>query len=395
MTISKLGLYNSALRRAGSERLSDLTENREARHKLDEIWDAGAVKHCARLALPGFARKTVAFTSSTTVSTHGFQYEHDLPSDFAGLVGLFLDEDLDTESQRRLVEGGKLYTENASVWLRYAAVYDSDFTNWTTDFESVVAAWLAYQYRQRTDPETASLYRDVFDNEVQQSRALSEQDESSYRPQKSSTTLSNDWLTLYNAALSHLGRPRVTSLQDERQEVIALHTARESRLVESLFSDYTWQFGGKTVKLTYNSHLEPAWGYNRGFTKPTDILRFDGIFFDEYQRSPIRDYREQDGVIYTRSDDIWIKYVSTSLLTQPSSWPVLFWQYVAAAMAEYAKGQVPGLDDQTSVRVHDVYMNAKRDAENWDFLQSPPQVINQGSWVRSKLQNYRHGDRGR
>jgi hypothetical protein len=41
MSASKLKLYNDALGILGERRLASLTENREPRRVLDEVWDAG------------------------------------------------------------------------------------------------------------------------------------------------------------------------------------------------------------------------------------------------------------------------------------------------------------------------------------------------------------------
>ena len=395
MAVTKLALYNDGLNRAGAERLADVTEAVEARYKLDEIWDIGAPEHCFRLAKPSFARKTAKSTTATTTSTHGLEYEHTLPADFLGVVEIYADENMDTRVQRYFIEGNKLYSEFATVWLRYVADYSSDFTNWSTDFAAVVSAWLALQYAYRVVPERAGDLSQKFDEELATSQALTDRDEPGGRPQKSSTTLSLDWLRLYNEALSILKRPRLVSVNDEREDRIALDTAREGFLVNKLLSDYAWQWARTTVKLTYNSALQPVWGYQYGFTKPTDILKFDGIFYDEYLQQPVKHYRDESGVIYTVAPEIYITYIQDTLETQPTSWPSHFWRYAASELAVGAMGHIPDVSQATMNEARAVARMRQDDAENWDFSQAPPTLIKQGSWTRARMfgsSRFRIGD---
>ena len=391
MPVTKLALYNDGLRRVGAERLASETEDVEVRYKLDEIWDLGAPEFCFRLAKPAFARKTVKLTTTIQTSNHGLQYVHTLPSDFLGVVtrrdgtgGVFADADLDQHVLRRTVEDSSLYCEFGTIWLRYVRDLSATFTHWSADFVNVVGAYLAWQLSVRISSDKSEALHEAFKAEVATSLDLSEMDEPSSRPQKSSTTLTNDWLPIYNEALSILYRARITTLTDERQDVIALHTAREGLLVRSLIEDHPWHFARKCLKIDPNTHLEPSFGYRNGFNKPTDILRFHGIFLDEFCQIPLKFYREENKVYYTDADPIYLDYIPDSLERDPSSWPAYFWRYVAAALAKSAKGQIPDLRPDAAENAMEEFKRRKSDAENNDFMRSPPQAIASGSWVRAR-----------
>jgi len=382
--ISKLSLYNDGLRRVGAERLASETEDVEVRYKLDEIWDIGAAAYCFRLAKPAFARKTSRLATTTTTVEHGLEQVHTLPGDFLGIVGLFADADLDQPVLRRTIEDGNLHCEYDTIWLRYVRDLSGAFTNWTADFANVVGAYLAWQLSVRISPDKAEALQSAFESEVEISLQLSDMDEPRARPQKSSTTLTNDWLPLYNEALSILYRARITTLTDERQDVIALHTAREGLLVRGIIEDHPWHFARKCVKIDPNTHLEPSFGYRNGFNKPTDILRFHGIFLDEFCQIPLKLYREENKVYYTDADPIYLDYIPSALETEPSSWPAYFWRYVAGALANNAKGQIPDLRPDADANALEQYKRRKSDAENNDFMRSPPQAIASGNWVRAR-----------
>lgn len=392
MAIDKLSLYNAALMRAGAERLSAVNEAVEVRYKLDEIWDLNGPEYCFRLAKPAFARKTAKLTTASTTTDHGIEYIHALPADYIASVGLFSDADLDTRIQRFLFEDNDtLYAEFATVWLRYVSdAYITTLTNWTADFVNVVAAYLAWRLAQRISPDKAEDLKADFESEVESSLSQSNDEEPANRPQKSSTTLSNDWLPLYNNALEILKRPRLTTLTDERQDRVALDTAREGLLVRSLIETYPWSFARKVVQISVNTALEPSFGYSRGFNKPTDIYRLHGLFVDGNCRAPLKNYREEESVWYCEAEYIYLDYIPDTLETQPSSWPAYFWRLVAAQVANDAAGQIPAVPTDVIDRAETTLKARRDEAENTDFSQSPPQRVHTGSWVRARRGGYRH-----
>ena len=119
-----------------------------------------------------------------------------------------------------------------------------------------------------------------------------------------------------------------------------------------------------------------------------------GVFTDERLTTPLKVYREQEDVFYTDAEEIYLEYVRSDLVTQPTSWPAYFWRYVAACLAESAKGQVPGLTERADQSAMDQYQRRKMDAENADFSQAPPQIIRAGNWVRARMGDGNH-DGGR
>jgi hypothetical protein len=393
MAVSKLTVYNEALRRLGEVRLASLTEDREARYELDDLWDLGAVDQCLRVASPLFARKTVKLTTTTTTANHALENEHTQPSGFVALVGLFSDADLDEETKRYLIEQDKIYSELDTLWIRYVHDYSADFTYWTQDFVNVVGAYLARGIGSRINPGDAAVYDEAFKEAVSVSMALTAAEEPRSRPEKSISDVNVDWLPIYNDVLQILGRPKMTTFKDERFERILIDTARETGLVTDLLSSYSWIFMRKLVKLEYNSHLEPVWGFSRVHETPTDCEVIDGIFRDEYTRTPLKDYRyEESRYLYCDVDELWLNYIPNTLYEQPASWPVFFKRHVAGAIAEQIK-----LDDRfdfTIDKLNRVQMQAterRTEAENRDFKQSPPVVIRTGNWARSRM-GYNRGD---
>ena len=82
---SKLSIYNGALTIIGERKLASLTENREPRYKLDEIWDNDMIDRCLQMGQWKFAKRTVELTASPSVTpSFGFQYAFEQPADHVG-----------------------------------------------------------------------------------------------------------------------------------------------------------------------------------------------------------------------------------------------------------------------------------------------------------------------
>jgi len=384
MTVTKLALYNDALRLVGAERLASATEAREVRYKLDEIWDLGAAKHCFRIAKPVFARKTVKLSTPTTITTHGLTNEHTLPTDYAAMVEVFADEDLDQAVKRRLIEDDNLYTEIAVVWVRYVRDLSSIFTNWTPDFSKVVSTYIAQQLATRIKPDRVEDLTAGLESAIELSLSISAQEEDFRRPQKTLTTLTNEWLPIYNDALQLLGLRRMTTISDERSDRTELDAALDSRLVRSMFEDYPWNWARITVKSEENTRLETDFGYECVHEKPEDLIRLDGVFRDEYCRTPLKNYADEGRVLLCNDDTIYLKYVPDTYVGQPASWPASFARLVAALMAEQAEPNIEMIRPDVRRNLPEKVVRRRHDATSNDFMQSPPQRINTGSWVRAR-----------
>jgi hypothetical protein len=59
LATTKLSLYNGALRELGSRKLSSLSENRESRRVLDDIWDGGFRDEILESGLWTFAVRSI------------------------------------------------------------------------------------------------------------------------------------------------------------------------------------------------------------------------------------------------------------------------------------------------------------------------------------------------
>lgn len=81
MANDQLSLYNNALTVLGERKIASLTENREPRRVLDDVW-SGAVKYCLEQGQWKFAIRTSKLTYSTDVNpVFGYRRAFERPSE--------------------------------------------------------------------------------------------------------------------------------------------------------------------------------------------------------------------------------------------------------------------------------------------------------------------------
>ena len=160
MAISQLALYNEALRLIGERRLASISENREPRRVLDDVWNDGAVDYCLEQGQWNFAMRAVEITKSATVPAFGYTNAFDKPNDFIRTAGAAEDEYFNIPLTRMLEEVGFWFADLDPIYIRYisnANSYGNDLTRWPKTFSKYVAAFLAsevvFTLTQSTDKQ--------------------------------------------------------------------------------------------------------------------------------------------------------------------------------------------------------------------------------------------------
>ncbi|WP_372809326.1 hypothetical protein [Litorivivens sp.] len=389
MAIDQLSIYNNALRITGERKLASLTEDRPPRHYLDDAWDFGAVDFCLELIKPRFATKIVSSTSTT--ETQGFSATHSLPSDYVAMVALYSDSDLSEPVTRFLEQGGELLADHSTVYLRYVSRDPAtSFTNWTPSFARAVAAFLAKEVGPRIRPDATDTFEAAFQQHVDVSRGIDSAEEPRPRSKPDDSTLSLDWLNIYNDALFCLDLPQLTSVNDDSEARTKLSVALSQNLVEAYLFDKAWQWAVTSSKITYDPSVEPEWGYQYAFDKPDNILKIDGVFVDEYFQVPLIPYEDEGDLFFANVQEIYLKYIPLDTVSTPASWPAYFRKLVAASMAVHAGGSLGGNVQKAVMILED----RESKAFSIDAQQSPPRIIANGNWTQSRWAN-RSGNRGR
>ncbi|MDC0600114.1 hypothetical protein OAO65_02270 [Flavobacteriales bacterium] len=392
MATTQLSLYNEALLLVGERELTTLTDDVEARHRLDTAYENG-VDYCLELVNPVFARKTNLLNVYSTSSVHAFDNVFTLPSDYINMVRAYSDEKLDQPVNRYIIEGDELACNYNTIYLRYIS-NSYALTVWDKSFERVVVAYLASEIAPRIAPDEMERIEATLATRLKQAIDLSQQKEPGLRASDEGATLTTAWRHIYNRALQILGQEEINSNTDDSIRKVKLDVALAADLVESLLEDTGWHWAITSAKIQVNPSLEPDWGFQDVFDKPDDMQRLDGIFVDEYMQVPLKQYKDEGPYIFSNVNEMYVQFVSRAFLTDPNNWPIHFKRLVAAAMArDVSRLPVFGRNAQDIYDITNVFKDAEAESKNTDAMQSPPRIISEGSWTSSRFQGNRYHGR--
>lgn len=161
MTTTKLTLYNNALLALGERPLSSLSESREPRRVLDQVWDSGFLRYILEKGYWNFAIRTVEGTASTSI-TPGFGYTcaYDKPTDWVRTVAVASDEFFTSPLVRYEDERGYWFCDIDPLYIRYVsshADYGASFSLWPETFTRYAEMQLAEQASRRLTQSKSDL----------------------------------------------------------------------------------------------------------------------------------------------------------------------------------------------------------------------------------------------
>ena len=382
MAIDKLGIYNNALQLVGERKLASISENREPRRLLDSAYDFGAVNYCIEIVKPSFSRKTIKLTVSTTSASHDLDNVFELPADWISTVDVYSDSRLDQPIARYINEDRTISCEYKTIYVRYASAdNNAAFAKWSPSFSHVLSTYLAREISTRLTPEEYDKLDAKFSSRVESALNIESTKEPQRRSKASTTTLTPKWINIYNDALLIMGLEKISDANDDSFRRSVLDTAIDADLVEAALEVTGWHWALTSVKSEYDSDIEPEWGWARGHKKPDDMHRLEGVYSDEYFQRPLKLYLDEGEIFYTDEDEIYLQYVSSSFYNDPDGWSPSFRRFIGARLA---KDAYMTLNPKAMNKVESEFDHRKRAAENIDVMQSPPRLIAEGNWVRSR-----------
>lgn len=152
-TPTRLSIYNGALRRLGERKLSSLTENREPRRLLDDVWDAGGVEACLEAGQWSWASRTQELLySSSVVPAFGYLRAFVKPTDMVRLLGIATDERVQIPLAYYEHTGPYFFADPDVIYVRYVsndASYGNDYSLWPESFTDFVEWHFAVEIAPR------------------------------------------------------------------------------------------------------------------------------------------------------------------------------------------------------------------------------------------------------
>lgn|SRR5574337_174818 len=169
MATSQLALYNEALTMyLGERKLASLSENREPRRVLDDVWSQGAVKYCLEQGHWKFAQRSAKLSYSPDFTpSFGYRRIFEKPTDLVKVSKLCSDEWLNQPIMAYSDEAGFWATDFDDIYISYVsshADFGSDMGLWPESFIRYVAGYLALRACNRikqSGTDTDALKKDV------------------------------------------------------------------------------------------------------------------------------------------------------------------------------------------------------------------------------------------
>lgn len=149
----RLKLYNAALGECGERKLASLSESREPRRILDDVWDNGFINDVLAQGEWTFATRTIELPADDDTETQfGYANAFVIPTDHLKTVGLCEDERFDVPLLEYHVETGFWFADIDPIWVRYVsndADYGSNLSIWPSDFCRWAEMYLAVRIQPR------------------------------------------------------------------------------------------------------------------------------------------------------------------------------------------------------------------------------------------------------
>ncbi len=144
---TQLTLYNDALLLCGERFLASLTEEREPRRLLDQVWSSGGVKACLELGQWNFAMCSIQIDYDPGMEPDfGYRRAFVKPDDWVLTSGVCSDEFFRCPLLRYWDEANYWYSDLDTIYVRYVSndvAYGMNLNHWPQTFAEVVEAHFA------------------------------------------------------------------------------------------------------------------------------------------------------------------------------------------------------------------------------------------------------------
>lgn len=146
---TKLSLFNGALLVLGERKLASLTENREPRRVLDDIWSRNPVRDCLSKGQWNFSIRSMEYHPSPSLTpSFGHEYAYDKPTDWVRTAALTSDESFSNALDASQVrdEAGFWFADIEPLYVRYVSddsQYGGDLSLWPENFARYVEHYMA------------------------------------------------------------------------------------------------------------------------------------------------------------------------------------------------------------------------------------------------------------
>ncbi len=197
-------------------------------------------------------------------------------------------------------------------------------------------------------------------------------------------------LSVFNSALRLLKERKLDALTDDelkRYELDAEYDAAIAYMLEMGL----WNFAMRTVAIDYDTGVDPAFGYNYAFEKPSDWVRTSIISASPRMYPPMGalEFIDEAGYWSAQVTPLYVSYVSNgaSYGLNLSAWPATFTRAVEFELAYRIAPTITSMTDKDSERLELRKHRALKNAQSKDALNQAPSQRPPGRMIQSRIGN--------
>ena len=199
-----------------------------------------------------------------------------------------------------------------------------------------------------------------------------------------------DKLSVFNSSLRLIKQRKLETLTDAelpRYELDAEYDAAIAYVLEMGL----WNFAMRTVAIDEDVSVDPAFGYNYAFEKPSDWVRTSIIAPNPrmFPRMGANEYLDESGYWSANTTPIYVSYVSNgaSYGLNLSAWPATFTRAVEFELAYRISPTITSFTDKDSERLELRKHRALKNAASKDALNQAPTERQPGRLTQSRRGN--------
>jgi len=198
-------------------------------------------------------------------------------------------------------------------------------------------------------------------------------------------------LAVYNQALIQLKQSSLVSITEEIEARYVLDTLYDAVTKEMLEKGH-WTFAMRSVEITQDTAITPAFGYSKAFNKPDDWVRTYAISMNEFFNPLFYDWTEEAGLLFADSAPIYLRYVSNDANgygMDLALWTGRFTKAVAFEMAYRGAPKIAGSSDSFAEKLEGDAARAVDEALQFEALREPGKQLPQGRWTQDRFNHRR------
>jgi hypothetical protein len=192
-------------------------------------------------------------------------------------------------------------------------------------------------------------------------------------------------LSVYNGALRLLGERDLASLTENREPRRLCDSVWNDGLLRYCLEHGAWHFAMRSAQIEYSPSIEPPFGFTRAFEKSSDWVKTHSVCTDEYYRSPLLEFDDNQQKLFADWDVLYVKFVSDreDFGGDFSLWPESFNKWVQARLA-LEIGPRLTVSENRMVALKKQVEDLLHDAQAKDAVQGPSKMFPHGSFIRAR-----------